>query len=222
MIAVSTANAQTPDDDQGGVTASANAWLDLFVGPDGDVVYPQYMFRVATENIVVTGYGFWERAPNEPDFTNHVNTVTYQPFSALSLRAETGGRTRDFEIRSPRGGAITIPPAAFFQVGPQVNLHRLGKFKGLDYMVLSYLPHLAGIRPNNTILAGGTTRLPVMRGIAVSVEGYRRFFPEGADYAEYWFLVHPTRTNGHMGFGVFFLQDGRAKSLGFGVRLEPL
>ena len=201
-------------------SVSGKPWFDLFAGRGGTVIYPQYNLRVETRRLVLTGYGFWERAPQEPDFTNHVNTVTWSRVPQFSLRTETGGRVREFWVRTDRGDFFPIPPAAFFQIGPQVNLHKVFPLPGVDYLVASYLPALAGIRTNNTLLAGGTK--PLQLGpVSVTLEGYRRFFPDGGpDYAEYWFLAHPARLK-HVSLGAFLLTDGKAKHLLLGGRLSP-
>ena len=188
---------------------SGSVWVDLFLGPDGDVIYPQYAFAVDTRVGNATGYGFLERAPGEPLFTNHVNTfVPSLLASKLAVRTEIGG--------------ATAQSVYFFQVGPQVQLHEvvLPLKKVMGYLILSYLPNLAGRRPSNTIFAGGTRHFKITDSVEVSFEGYRRFFSKGgADYSEYWVLVYPARTK-HVSFGGFLLQDGGEKSLALGVRIS--
>ncbi|TSC77938.1 MAG: hypothetical protein G01um101424_72 [Parcubacteria group bacterium Gr01-1014_24] len=85
---------------------------------------------------------------------------------------------------------------------------------------MSYLPALAGIRPNNTILAGGTRKFGLGSTLAVSGEGYRRFFPDGADYSEFWMFVGVERMK-HFTPAVFILTDGEAKSFAIGGRFSP-
>ncbi|TSC77939.1 MAG: hypothetical protein G01um101424_73 [Parcubacteria group bacterium Gr01-1014_24] len=110
---------------------SGSVWLDLFIGPDGAVVYPQYSFKVDGLRMVVTGYGFWEKAPGEPDFTNHVNTFNLARLPYFSLRTEIGGRVRKFTVDTA-AGSVSVPPAGFFQAGPQANLHQVFPLKGMD------------------------------------------------------------------------------------------
>lgn len=201
---------------------TVHLWFDLFTGPDGTVVYPQYQLKLETKNVVLTGYGFWERAPGEPDFTNHVNSFTWKGLSQVSLWTEVGGRTREWNVPEPAGGPI--PAAAFFQIGPRVNLDRLFGLP-VDHLFVAYLPHLVGIRPNNWLLAAGLRPIPLGK-VKLSVDGYRRFFRaekaglEAPDYAEYWFLVQPVFTQ-HLGVGAFLLHDGKSKHLFLGVRLLP-
>lgn len=212
-VVPATAQTDTP-------AVSGHPFFDYFVGPDGSVIYPQYVFKVDTSKVVVTGYGFYEGAPNEPWFSNHVNTFTWTRAPQLSLRTEVGGRVLDFTVHTPAGN-VNVPPAAFFQIGPQVNVHRVFHLKGADYLVVSYLPHLAGIRPDNWILAGGTKPIPLGKSMTFSIEGYRRFFSDGGpDYSEYWFLANHTRLK-HVSLGAFLLQDGEVKSFAFGGRISP-
>lgn len=198
-------------------TISGKVWLDLFASTDGAVVYPQYSFKVNGSWLTVTGYGFWEKAPNEPDFTNHVNTLTHARLPFLSLRTEIGGRVRKFV---KKGGDV-VPPATFFQVGPQANLHKVFPLKGVDSLVVSYLPALAGIRPNNTILAGGTKKLGLgASGATIAAEGYHRFFPNGDDYSEYWLYLGVKRFK-HFTPAVFMLKDGKVETFAVGGRFSP-
>ncbi len=191
------------------IETTGKVFADLFVGPDGDVIYPQYTFEVKTGAGNITGYGFLERAPGEPLFTNHVNTFAPKGItSVLRVRTETGGAP---------GNSFY-----FFQVGPQVQLHEAVPVlkKAMGYVVLGYLPSLAGPRPSNTILAGGTRTFRPSGGLEISAEGFRRFFGNGgADYAEYWVLIHPTRLR-HVSFAGFLLQDGGTRSLAFGARIS--
>lgn len=181
---------------------SGNIWLDLFGGPEGVVIYPQYSFKLSGP-VVVTGFGFWERAPGEPDFSNHVNTFTWARIPGLSLRTEVGGRLR--------------PYAGFMQVAPQLNLHRVLPMSGIDYLVVSYLPAFVGIRTGHTLIAGGTQKLRLGSGVSISAEGYRRFFPGKPDYTEVWGFISVERLK-YFTPAVFVLVDGRDKSFAVGGR----
>ena len=204
--AAGTANAQTNEPK----AVSGSIWADLFVGPDGDVIYPQYVWNAATKVGIFTGYGFVERAPKEPLFTNHVNTFTLGFLPVFSVRSEIGGALAREKY--------------FFQVGPQVNIHEVLPFakKAMQYFVVSQLPGLVGeIRPPNTLIAGATRRFRPIDGVEFFGEGYRRFFPGGRpDYSEYWLMIDPRRMK-HMDFGVFMLQDGKWKGFAAGVRIAP-
>lgn len=196
---------------------SGNVWLDLFGGSNGIVIYPQYSFRVDGPRVIITGFGFWERAPDEPDFSDHVNTFTWTKFPYVSLRTEVGGRVREFITHAPDGSDSVLPPAEFFQIGPQVNLHQVFPLKGVNHLAVSYLPALAGIRLRNVILAGDTQKFQLGRGMAVSVEGYRRFFPdERPDYTEIWGLLSVEWLR--FTPAVFVLIDGKVKSFAVGGR----
>ena len=204
LLAAVTASAQTTG-------VSGSVWADLFIGPDGDVVYPQYSFKAKTGIGTLTGYGFLERAPHEPLFTNHVNTFTFPFLPILSVRTEVGGALTDVE------GSGT---GHFFQAGLQANAHQIVPplTRVMDYLVVTQLPGMTGIRPPNTLIAGATRHFP-LKDISVFAEGYRRFLPGGRpDYGEYWLVVSPKRTK-PVSFGVFLLQDGARKNLAFGGRI---
>lgn len=171
-------------------------------------MYPQYSWKFVSP-VIVTGYGFVERAPGEPLFTNHVNTATVSAFPYVSVRTETGG--------APVLGNY------FFQVGPQVNLHEVVRplKKELAYLIVAQLPKLAGGRPPNTLIAGGTREFKITDGLGISAEGYRRFFPGGRpDYGEYWVVLSVKKLR-HIHPALFVLQDGDRVSVAFGARLTP-
>ena len=204
LATTNTAVAQTNDNPP---PATGSVWLDLFAGPDGIVIYPQYGWSLKTDVGDFSGYGFVEVAPKEPFFTNHLVIYTPKKMPQFSVHTETGG--------------IPLKSLGFVQVGPRLNVHETVPVlkKPLSYLFVTALPHLVGIRPDNLLIAGATNRFKVA-GIKMSVEGYRRFFGDDApDYSEYWLLIHPEGTK-HLSFGVFLLQDGSRMSFSAGVRLS--
>lgn len=203
MLAVATGlNAQdTP-------RASLHLFSDQFVGDEGVVLYPQYAwnFRIPTGNI--GGYGFAEVAPYEPLFTNHLVVYTPSVMTWFSVHTETGG--------------APIKGTHFFQVGPRINVvNAIPKLKkSMNQIFIAALPRCEGVRPNNILLAGATNRFKITKTLRGSLEGYRRFFPHGAYYGEYWILVHPEKTP-HFSWGMFILNDSNQKvSVGFGARIS--
>jgi hypothetical protein len=186
-------------------------WLDIFGGPRGAVIYPQYAWKVDTIAGTFTGFGFVEVAPREPFFTNNLLVYTPPKATWLSVHTETGG----LPDASPRLG--------FVQVGPRINAQELvpGLKKPLHYLFAAVLPRFIGIRPNNLLLSGATNKFHVARGLDGSIEGYRRFFPgHRPDYAEYWFLLHPKKTK-NVSFAAFVLHDGNRITPAFGFRVQP-
>ena len=204
LVATNTATAQTNGNPP---QATGSVWLDLFAGPDGVVVYPQYGWGLKTRSGDFSGYGFVETAPHEPFFTNHLVIYTPKKIQQFSVHTETGG--------------IPLDSLGFVQVGPRLNVHETISVlkKPLHHLFITVLPHLTGIRPDNLLIAGATNRFRVA-GIQMSAEGYRRFFGDDVpDYGEYWLLVHPEKTK-HLSFGVFLLHHGSRKSFSAGVRLS--
>lgn len=196
------------------VSLSGNAWVDAFWSTEGGVGYPQYSFHLNHEDITVTGYGFVEWAPHEPDFTNHVNTFTSPAFPWLSIRTETGGALRSVE-NSGTGG--------FFQIALQANLTAIAPplRKAMQYLLVAQLPELYGIRPPNTLIAGATRRF-TLKQLAISAEGYHRFLPGSrTDYAEYWLLLGPASAK-RFSLGLFAIahQGGRVDPA-VGARFTP-
>lgn len=184
---------------------SGSTWVEVFVGPDGTVLYPQYAW--ATDGLLgnLSGYGFVEEAPREPFFTNHL-VVYCPPKSPLCAHTETGG--------APGRDTFHI------QAGPRINVHTLvpALRKTLTHLFVTQLPGFVGGRPPNTLLAGGTKKFRVAPKLTASIEGYRRFFPgERPDYSEYWLLLHP-EWRAPVGFGTFVLHDGRSVVWAAGVR----
>ena len=206
-----TASAQISAIDALKPLVSGAVWLDIFGGPSGAVIYPQYAWKAKTFIGTFNGYGFVEVAPHEPFFTNHLVVYTLPVARWFSLQTETGGKPN------------AAPRVGFFQLGPRVNIHEVfpGLKKLLDHLFAAVLPRFVGIRANNLLLAGGTNKFRVARGLEVSVEGYRRFFASGRpDYAEYWLLLHPAKTK-PVSFAAFVLQDGSRVSTAFGIRVTP-
>jgi len=186
--------------------ATGSVWLDLFAGPDGAVVYPQYGWGLDTNVGNFSGYGFVEIAPHEPFFTNHLVIYTPKKTPWFSVHTETGG--------------IPLESLGFFQIAPRLNVHETipALKKPMHHLFVAVLPHVVGIRPDNLLIAGATNRFTVS-GIQMSAEGYRRFFGDGQpDYGEYWLLVHPQKTK-HLSFGAFLLHHGSRASFSVGVRV---
>ncbi len=216
-LAAGSAAAQTAKKAAPAPVCSAPVWLDAFAGTAGVNIYPQYSFKLEESDVRLTGYGFLELTPKEPNFTNHVNTLAWLKVPQLSVRTETGGRVREWNAPDPAGGPV--PPGGFFQIGPQVNLHQMVPLPGVDHLVVSYLPALAGIRPDNWLVAAGTKKLRIAPGLAVTAEGYHRFLP-GADYAEYWLLVSADKFK-YVAPGAFVLANGRTRYVLLGARFSP-
>lgn len=106
-----------------------------------------------------------------------------------------------FSVQTETGGFPTHN-LGFFQVGPRINVtEAIPKLrKPLAGLFVTALPRFIGIRPNN-ILVGGATNSKKVKSIEVWGEGYRRFFPDGSGYGEYWLMVKPTR-NSPVSFGI--------------------
>jgi hypothetical protein len=185
--------------------------MDMFGGPRGPVVYPQYSWKIATAAGTCSGFGFAEVAPREPFFTNHLAACSLSKAPWFSVHAEIGGQPN----ASPRLG--------FFQVGPRLNVHEVipGLKKPLHHLIVAALPRFIGIRPNNLLLAGATNKFQVTRGLDMSIEGFRRIFPgRRPDYAEYTLLAHPWRSS-HISFAAFAIHDGSRIVPAFGLRVRP-
>jgi hypothetical protein len=201
--------------------AEFHVWVDAFAGTEGLVLYPQYGWKIETGAGKFNGYGFLERAPKEPLFTNHLFIFTPGKQRVLSVRTETGGRVAEFE---PVPDKI-VPAAGFFQIGPQLNFHEAVpamKKSGIS-LVATWLPQLAGIRSENYLVAGGFS-IRRNQEWGIFVDGYRRFF-SGADYSEWWLLIKP-RKDSRLSFGMFVLHDGSQSpgertQTGFGGRIAP-
>lgn len=188
--------------------ATGSMWLDVFGGPQGAVVYPQYGWSLKAGLGNLNGYGFVEVAPHEPLFTNHLVIYTPTKLPQFSVHTETGG--------------IPRKSLGFFQVAPRLNIHETipALKRPLHHLFVAALPRFIGIRPNNLLISAGTNRFGIAPGVQASIEGYRRFFGGSRpDYGEYWFMVHPKKM-GHLGFGVFLLQDGSRTSLSAGIRIS--
>ena len=188
-----------------GQNTTGTVFLDLFAGPEGAVIYPQYAWGLKTSAGDLGGYGFVEVAPHEPFFTNHLVVYT-SPMKQFSVHTETGGLPGD--------------GLGFFQVGPRLNIHgTITPLKRpLHHFFVVALPHVAGIRPNNLLVAAATNRFKLTSGLKVSAEGYRRIFGDNVpDYSEYWLLFHPEKIQ-HFSFGAFVLHHGSQKVFAVGVR----
>lgn len=186
--------------------ATAHVWVDAFGGKDGVVIYPQYAWSLETSAGKVTGFGFGEGAPHEPLFTNHLLVFSPGKQNVFSVHTETGGLPADGR--------------AFFQAGPRVNIHEaVPKLKGtVAYLFVAVLPHLEGIRTNNVLVSGATKPVPIVKSVEFSLEAYRRFFLDGPDYSEYWYILHPKGSK--LSYAVFVLIDGNRASLAFGGRFS--
>jgi hypothetical protein len=77
---------------------------------------------------------------------------------------------------------------------------------------------VVGIRPNNILVAGATNSVKIKK-VAVWGEAYRRFFPHGPAYGEYWVLAKPTPKS-PVSFGVLAHHNGDNSYVGLGVRLS--
>ena len=188
--------------------ASLHLFSDQFGGADGAVFYPQYAWHVKVPTGTASGYGFGEVAPYEEFFTNHLVILTPDKAPWFSVHAEIGGK--------PNLGL------SFVQIGPRINLTSAIPWlaRPMDHAFFTALPRWEGIRPNNALLAGATNRFKVTNNLQASIEGYRRFFPHGGYYGEYWLLAHPKKTP-HLSPGIFILNDSSSTtSVGLGMRLS--
>ena len=189
--------------------AALHVFADGFCGHGGCVAYPQYAWMEKIPSAgTISGYGFAEAAPHEPFFVNNLIILTPAAAPWFSVHSEIGAK--------PNLGL------SFVQVGPRVNLTKaipkLGK--PMDHLFITVLPRFEGIRPNNILLAGATNRFKIAEDLSASVEGYRRFFPGGGYYGEYWMLVHPQKTP-HLSWGAFVLNDSSVgTSVGLGARIS--
>jgi hypothetical protein len=187
--------------------ASLHVWNDTFASTSGAVVYPQYGWQLKVPTGTFSGYGLGSAVPHQEFFTNHLVIYTPQVAPWFSVHTETGG--------NPNAGAH------FFQIGPRINVtSAIPKLKKpLDHLFITALPRFEGVRPNNLLVAGGTNNFKVTKTVSVSIEGYRRFFPRGGYYGEYWVLAHPQSTP-HLSWGMFTANDSNQKVVvGFGGRL---
>lgn len=186
--------------------ATFHVWSDFFGGNQGAVVYPQYAWSVNTSAGNFSGFGFVEVAPREPFFTNNLVVYTPPQVAWFSVHTETGG--------------VPFKGLSFFQIGPRINVTEVVPKlkKPMHHLFVAALPRFEGIRPNNLLVAGATNRFKLTNSIDWSIEGYRRFFPNHHDYAEYWLLVHPKEIP-RMSFGTFILNDNKV-SIGFGMRIS--
>ena len=187
--------------------ASLHVWSDEFAGPDGPVAYPQYGWRLKVPTGTLSGYGLASVVPHEKFFTNHL--VVYTPSIApwFSVHTETGGNP--------------IAGGHFHQIGPRVNIANVvPKLKSMDHLFVAVLPRFIGVRPNNILLSGATNPFKVTKSVQMSVEGYRRFFPHGGYYGEYWVLAHPKQTK-QLSYGIFIANDSNQKVvIGVGGRIS--
>lgn len=168
--------------------AFVHAWTEGFATPRGAILYPQYAWGVKTSGGNINGFGFVESTPNERMFSNHLVWYTPPKVNWFSVHTETGG--------------FPAHNLGFFQVGPRINVtEAVPKLKKpLARLFVTALPRFVGISPNN-ILVGGATNSVKIKGISVWGEGYRRFFPDGSGYGEYWLMFKPTR-NSPVSFGI--------------------
>ena len=201
VISVTALHAEEPSN------VTFHVWTDLFGGSQGAVVYPQYAWDAKTPIGDFGGYGFVEVAPHEPLFTNHLVIYTPNQTPWFSIHTETGG--------------IPNKGLNFFQIGPRLNVTKIlpSLKKPMHHLFVTALPRFEGIRHNNVLVAGATNQMTIMRGLKLSVEGYRRSFAHGYGYGEYWILVHPKATP-HLSLGTFIHDDGGHVSVGFGTRIS--
>ena len=202
-----TANAQSPE------KASGNAWLDLFGGPNGTVVYPQYAWKVPTSIGTMSGYGFLEVAPYEKLFQNNLVVFTPKPMAWFSVHAEIGDLPAHWK--------------GFVQVGPRVNLHnavpKLAKV--LPSLWVAYLPELRGIRTTNLVAAGATRQFPIIgQKFTAHLEGFDRIFGT-FDYGEVWAVGH-VRGLKHLEPVAHVIRDSTRRAtytvdFGFRLSLKP-
>lgn len=186
--------------------ATLNIWTEGFATSQGAIIYPQYAWGMKTSGGNVNGFGFVESTPNERMFSNHLVWYTPPKINWLSIHTETGG----FPAHS----------LGFFQLGPRVNVtEAIPKLKKpLARLFVTALPRFVGIRPKN-ILVGGATNSVKVKGFAVWVEGYRRFFPDGSGYGEYWLMTKPN-SKSPVSFGVIGHHVTGNSYIGVGLRVS--
>jgi hypothetical protein len=186
--------------------ATFHVWSDQFATPQGVMLYPQYGWGLKTGGGNVNGFGFIEVTSHEQAFTN--NLVWYTPSKVpwFSVHTETGG--------------FPFHDAGFFQVGPRINVTKAipQLNKPIANLFVAVLPRFIGIRPNN-ILVGGATNAVKIKGVSVWGEGYRRFFPNGSGYGEYWLMAKPTPKS-PISFGVIGHHVTGNSYVGVGMRLS--
>lgn len=187
--------------------AFVHVWAEGFVTPRGAILYPQYAWGITTPKGNVNGFGFVESTPGERMFSNHLVWYTPPKTSWFSVHTETGG--------------FPAHNLGFFQVGPRINvteaIPRLKK--PLARLFITALPRFIGIRPNNILVGGATNSVKVkIKSIEMWGEGYRRFFPDGSGYGEYWLMFKPN-SKSHFSFGVIGHHVTNNSYPGVGMRI---
>ena len=199
------ANAQQSDQ-----KATGNAWLDVFAGKNGAVIYPQYTWSAPTPFGNCGGYGFVESAPGELLFNNNLVNCTPSVTPWFTIHAEIGD--------------VTAHQKGFVQLGPQVNLNKVipGTSKAVTMLWASYLPAMAGIRTNNFVIAGASRQFPVVgQRFTAHVEAFDRIFGTWS-YGEIWTVGH-VRGWKHIDPVVHVIRDSSRQpvyTIAFGFRLS--
>ncbi|MEI6660017.1 MAG: hypothetical protein WCK91_01175 [bacterium] len=188
---------------------SVHMWVDAFAGNQGEVVYPQYQWSLDTKigGLSGSGYGFIEMHPHETLLVEHA--FAFAP-----------GKQRVFSVQMESDSYPSLGQVSY-QVGPRLNIDQA--IPGLDKLVeglfVAVLPRLVGGSPDNVLVSGATNPLK-LKGVELSVEGYRRFYlGRRHDYSEYLFVVHPKATK-RFSFTVFTMNDSVRTYLGFGTRID--
>ncbi len=191
---------------QEGPRATFHLWAEGFATPQGAILYPQYAWGVRTSGGNVNGFGFIESTPHEQAFVNNLVWYTPPKMNWFSVHTETGG--------------FPAHNLGFFQMGPRINVtEAIPKLKKpIARLFVTALPRFVGIRPNN-ILVGGATNSKKVKDVEVWGEGYRRFFPDGSGYGEYWLMAKPTPKS-PFSFGILGHHVTGNSYVGVGVRLS--
>lgn len=186
--------------------ATFHLWAEAFTTTQGAILYPQYAWSVKTSGGNINGFGFVESTPHEQAFTNHLVWYTPPKASWFSVHTETGG--------------FPFHDLGFFQVGPRINVTEAipQLKKPIARLFVTALPRFIGIRPNN-ILVGGATNSVKVKGVEVWGEGYRRFFPDGSGYGEYWLMAKPTPKS-PISFGILGHHVTGNSYVGIGLRFS--
>lgn len=209
LAATVAASGQTTPDPR----ATGNVWLDVFAGPAGAVVYPQYGWAMNTTAGKFAGYGFVEVAPHEKLFSN--NLVNFTPAGAkwFTIHGELGGLPAH-----KRGFAQLGPRFNFVAAAPETK-------KVLAFAFAVYLPELTGIRTRNVLIAAESQKFSLTPHgkIKGSLEFFDRIFPDkNPDYAELWLVVHVKgRGWKHVFPVVHTIRDGGRYTVTAGVRIKP-
>lgn len=184
-------------------------WLETYGRSNGATIYPQYNWNAKSSLGAAWGYGFLESTPHERLFANNL-IVACPGKLPICFHAEIGG-------------APGIP-AAFFQLGGQLDVVRLAPKIGgvVNHAFVAQLPKLAGPRPPSTLFSFGLKKfhVPCLGKTELHPETFYRAFPGGRpDYGETWLMFGHKRLP-HILAGPHIIKSGSRWDIGVGFRVQ--